>query len=164
MKKNVSSTTASTEASSLGVAVSTLYGSLTSVLTTCTRLPALSPPAARAMFSAASFACCTGLVSFCSFGARLRSSRGASRTHSPAGCTSCWPSNTASAMPLHSTASALMNRGMRMRCSRRMIGLPTRAKNIDSSTGRIRSWVAHNTKPTASTASTTSEVGARGRG
>jgi len=143
MKKNVSSTTASTEAIIIGVAVSDLYGSLTSVRTTCTGLLVLSPPVTRAMFSAARLASCTGLVSFCSLGVRVRSSRGASRTHSLAGCTSCRPSSTVSAMPLHSTASAATKRGTYRRCKSRMMGLPINAKNIASSTGRIRSWLAH---------------------
>jgi len=111
MKKNVSSTTASTLAAARGVAVSDLYGSLTSVLTTCTGLLVLSPPAARAMFSAALFAACTGLTIACSFGVSLRNCCGAVRTQSLAGATSCWPSATVTAMPATSTSTAPRKRG-----------------------------------------------------
>ncbi len=91
MKKNVSNTTASTAASIRGVAISVLYGLAVSALTTCTGLPVVSPPAARAMFSAASLACCTGRVRSRSFGARSRSSRGTCAIHSLAGATSLEP-------------------------------------------------------------------------
>ena len=138
MKKYVSSTTASTDASSRGVAVNALYGSLTSVLTTCTGLPVLSPPAARAMSCAALFAACIGLVILSSFGVSWVSSRGACRTHSPAGWANWLPSQNVAARPPTSTSSAPAKRGTHRRCNVRMIGLPTRAKNIASSTGRIR--------------------------
>ena len=65
-----------------------LYGSLTSVAHDLGTACALSPPAARAMFSAARFASVTGLVSERSFGASPRISFGTSRIHSAAGCTS----------------------------------------------------------------------------
>src|SRR5688572_23321087 len=57
-----------------------------------------------------------------------------------------------------------MKRGIHTRCSTRMIGLPINAKNIESSTGRIRLCAAHNTVPTAIVASTTAATDARGRG
>src|SRR3546814_2747964 len=77
MKKEVSSTTASTEAIIFGVAVSDFHGSLSWMLTTCTLadLPPLS--VAWAKVCAASLACCTGSVMRLILGVSRRSSRGA---------------------------------------------------------------------------------------
>ncbi len=50
-----------------------------------------------------------------------------------------------------------------MRLSARMIGLPIKAKNIASISGIRTSLVAHNVYRTASVASTTCDVEARGR-
>src|SRR3546814_4021700 len=76
MKKEVSSTTASTEAIIFGVAVSDFHGSLSWMLTTCTLadLPPLS--VAWAKVCAASLACCTGSVMRLILGVSRRSSRG----------------------------------------------------------------------------------------
>lgn len=84
MKKNVSSTTASTEASIFGVATSVRHEALSWISTSCTRrCGRLS--VARANDSAAWLAWCTGWVIALSRGASVRSCLGACCTHSLAG-------------------------------------------------------------------------------
>ena len=100
-------------------------------------------PNHRAKFSAALFASCTGLVSSRSLGASWRISRGACCAHSIAEGSIFCASSPVTAMPPISTITAPRKRGTYSRRSTRMIGLPTRAKNIASSTGSSRSCAAH---------------------
>src|SRR5690606_34947660 len=80
-----------------------------------------------------------------------------------AGPTSCTASIVVPNRPVSSTSSAPRKRGIHSRRSSRISGLPTRAKNIASSTGRITSCAAHRVKPTARVASSRIELDARGR-
>ena len=80
-------------------------------------------------------------------GASPLSARARSTDSSMRMATSCWPSAIVPAMPSASTSSALTKRGTYRRCSTRMIGLPTRAKNIASSTGSSSPRAAHRLAP-----------------